>query len=254
MFILIILLILGVAHEAGDSKQAPHPPRSVRVAPQERGREKAEEQSNRATSQRKSDEALRMEAQGLVNVKSYAPDIAVQLAYASSNNLLRAQLYSDFSEAYLQHDAALKLSAAQSIVKSISPNLSLVVYDAVRPQRVQQRCWELARSRGLQHLFMPPKKISMHTYGVAVDVSLINLATRTELDMGGSWDSPGALAAPKREREMLRSGKLSRQQYANRLLLRRAMQAAGFTHIGNEWWHFEACSRKAAQQKYRPVI
>jgi D-alanyl-D-alanine dipeptidase len=246
VFILIILLILGVTHEAGSRKQAAGTS-SAQAAPQ------AEERRH-AAQRGKSDEELRMAAQGLVNVKCYAPDIVVQLAYASSNNILRAQLYSDFSEAYLQKDAAQKLASAQSIVKSISPNLSLVVYDAARPQRIQQRCWELARARRIQYLFTPPKNISMHTYGVAVDVSLINLATRTELDMGGSWDNPGALAAPKREREMLRSGRLSRQQRTNRLLLRRAMQEAGFTPISNEWWHFEACSRKAAQQAYRPVI
>lgn len=246
MFIFIILLILGVAHEASDSAPLTLPPLSARVAPQEAGR-------GSVAARVKSDEELRMEVQGLVNVKSYAPDIVVQLAYASRNNILRTQLYGDFSEAYLQKDAALKLSAAQSIVKSISPTLSIVVHDAVRPQRVQQRCWEIARDKRLQHLFMPPENISMHTYGVAVDVSLLNLATHTELDMGASWDNPSALAAPKREREMLRTGRLSRRQYANRLLLRKAMQEAGFTPISNEWWHFEACSRREARKKYRPV-
>jgi D-alanyl-D-alanine dipeptidase len=245
VFILIILIILGIAHEAGDGRQATLPA-AVRVAPQEAKRRSI-------AAKVKSDEELSMEIQGLVNVKSYAPDIVVRLAYASDNNILRTRLYSDFSEAYLQKDAALKLAAAQSILKSISPNLSLMVHDAVRPQRVQQRCWEIARARKLQYLFMPPENISMHTYGVAVDVSLIDLATQAELDMGASWDKPGALAAPKREREMLRTGRLSRRQHANRLLLRKVMQEAGFTSISNEWWHFEACPRKVAQKKYRPV-
>jgi D-alanyl-D-alanine dipeptidase len=255
MFILIILLILGVAHGASDGKQALPFSAAVRVLPQaEEAAAKAKAERRSVAPRVKSDEELSMEVQGLVNVKGYAPDIVVQLAYASSNNILHTQLYRNFNEAFLQKEAAQKLASAQRIVKSISPNLSLVVHDAARPQRIQQRCWELARARRVQYLFMSPKNISMHTYGVAVDVSLINLATRTELDMGGSWDNPGALAAPKREREMLRSGRLSPQQRANRLLLRRAMHAAGFTSISNEWWHFEACSRKTAQQRYRPII
>ncbi|MDR3187562.1 MAG: hypothetical protein LBT94_00030, partial [Prevotellaceae bacterium] len=231
----------------GDSEQAAQPSPPVQVAPQEAEREDT-------AARVKSDEEIRMELQGLVNVKSYAPDIVVRLAYASSSNILRTQLYHDFNEAYLQEEAALKLSSAQSIVKGISPNLSLVVYDAARPQRIQQQCWEIACGRGLQYLFMPPQHISMHTYGVAVDVSLIDLAACAELDMGGLPDNPSALAAPKREREMLRKGKLSRQQHENRLLLRRVMQAAGFTPISNEWWHFEACSRREAKAKYRPVV
>lgn len=195
-----------------------------------------------------------MEAQGLVNVKSYAPDIIVQLAYASSNNILRTQLYDSFNEAYLQKNAAVKLALAQKIIKNLNPNFSIIVHDATRPQRIQLRCWEIAHARRLQHLFTPPGNISMHTYGVAVDVSLISLSTLTELDMGSSPDDPSALAAPKRERSLLQSGKLTGQQYANRLLLRKAMQTAGFSPIGNEWWHFEACSRREASEKYQPIL
>ncbi|MDR0415555.1 MAG: hypothetical protein LBH84_09120 [Prevotellaceae bacterium] len=248
MFIFIILLILGIAHGTNSSNadNAAATPAPAQASPQK------EEEVARVIA--KSDEALRMEAYGLVNVKSYAPDIVVQLAYASSNNILQTQLYYNFNEAYLQKNAAIKLALAQNIIKSINPGFSIVVHDAVRPQRVQQRCWELARARRMQHLFMPPGNISMHTYGVAVDVSLISLDTNTEVDMGGNPDDPSALAAPKRERDMLQSGRLSQQQYANRLLLRKAMQAAGFSPIGNEWWHFEACSRREAREKYRPII
>ncbi|MDR0711038.1 MAG: M15 family metallopeptidase [Prevotellaceae bacterium] len=248
MFIFIILLIFGVAtHGEIDLKRAASSPPPVRPATQE-----AERRS--VTARVKPVEELRMEMQGLVNVKSYAPDIVVQLAYASSNNILNEQLYHDFNEAYLQKDAALKLSLAQNILKKISPTLSIIVYDAARPQRIQQRCWEIAREKKLQFLFTDPEKISMHTYGVAIDVSLVSLVTNTELDMGGSFDNSGAMAAPKREREMLLSGRLSKQQHANRLLLREVMQAAGFTPISNEWWHFEACTRREAEKKYRPII
>ncbi|MDR1023009.1 MAG: D-alanyl-D-alanine dipeptidase [Prevotellaceae bacterium] len=249
MFLLIILLILGIAHESGSSGNSSS---SSVAPPAQAAQQKAEHRSIGVSA--KSNEAVRMEAQGLVNVKSYAPDIVVQLAYASSNNILRTQLYDSFSEAYLQKNAAVKLALAQRIIKNHNPSFSIVVHDAARPQRVQLRCWEIARARRLQYLFTPPGNISMHTYGVAVDVSLISLSTGAEVDMGSSPDEPGALAAPKRERSLLQSGKLTAQQYANRLLLRKAMQEAGFSPIGNEWWHFEACSRREAREKYRPIL
>lgn len=248
MLIFIILLALGIAHGADKDGRSASAAAAALAAQQQQA------EGGSIAVRVKPDEAIRMEMQGLVNVKDYAPDIVVQLAYASSRNILRAQLYNGFNEAYLQRDAAIKLALAQRIIKSISSDLSLTVHDAARPQRIQQRCWELARARRLQHLFTPPAEISMHTYGVAVDVSLVSRSAHTGLDMGALPDAPGALAAPKRERDMLQSGRLSEQQYANRLLLRRAMQAAGFTTISNEWWHFEACSRKVARAKYRPII
>ncbi len=202
------------------------------------------------TVKQKSDEVLKMELQGLVNVKDFAPSLAVQLAYATTDNLLQTQLYHDFNDAYLQRDAAQKLAIAQRIVQNINSDLSIIVRDAVRPQRVQEQCWELAKQKHLQYLFKNPKDISMHTYGAAVDVSLVSISSKIELDMGCPMDAPGALAAPKREAEMLRLGRLSHEQYANRLLLRNAMTQAGFRAIGNEWWHFEACSRQTAQELY----
>jgi D-alanyl-D-alanine dipeptidase len=202
---------------------------------------------------KKSDEAIKMELQGLVNVKDFAPDIVVELAYATDKNVFQTPLYSDFNEAYLQKEAAQKLAAAQQIIKSIDHDLSLVVRDAARSQRIQELCWELAKAKRLQHLFMPPSEISMHTYGVAVDVSLVSVSRNEELDMGNLADMAGPLAAPKRELEMLKLGKLSYTQYGNRLLLRNAMTQAGFRSISNEWWHFEACSRSAAQGRYKPI-
>jgi len=195
-----------------------------------------------------------MELQGLVNVKDFAPDIVVKLAYATEKNILQTSLYANFNEAYLQKEAAQKLATAQQIIKNINSDLSIVVHDAARPQRIQQRCWELAKEKQLQHLFTPPSVISMHTYGVAVDVSLMSVSRNEVLDMGNLADMAGALAAPKREFEMLAQGKLSYTQYGNRLLLRNAMIQAGFFAISNEWWHFEACSRHTAQEQYKSLL
>lgn len=200
----------------------------------------------------KTNEEIVMEVLGLKNIKDIASNVVVDLAYSKSNNILTTQLY-NHNEAYLQPDAALKLAVAQKNVKDISPYLSLVIHDAARPQSIQQQCWSIAQLKGLQHMFIDPcASISMHSYGVAVDVSILNTATGQELDMGSAVDSP-LLAAPKHEDEMLEKGLLSQTQYNNRQLLRAIMINAGFTPISNEWWHFEACSREEAQRRYMPI-
>jgi D-alanyl-D-alanine dipeptidase len=61
------------------------------------------------------------------------------------------------------------------------------------------------------------------------------------------------LAYPSKEKAMLAAGKLSEQAYKNRLILREAMQSAGFMRIEFEWWHFNAFSRAEAKRRF-PVV
>jgi D-alanyl-D-alanine dipeptidase len=201
----------------------------------------------------KSTEEMRLESLGLVNVRTYVPDIVVRSVYANYNNMLGVKLY-DYHEAYLHPDAALKLTNAQEILRAANTNLGLVVYDATRPQHIQQKCWEFATLKGLQGLFTPPGQISMHSYGVAVDVGLIDLSSYEELDMGGRVDDvTGKLASIQNEDLMVVRGILSNRQLYNRLLLRNVMRAAGFSPIANEWWHFDAFSRYHTYQNYKPI-
>jgi D-alanyl-D-alanine dipeptidase len=201
----------------------------------------------------KSTEELKMESLGLVNLRSYVPDIVVRSVYAGYNNVLGVKLY-DYNEVYLQPGAALKLANAQEILNNANPNLGLVVYDAARPKHIQDKCWEFAILKGMQGLFTPPDQISMHSYGVAVDVGLIDLGTYEELDMGGRVDDiTGKLASIQQEELMVMRGILSNRQLYNRLLLRNAMRAAGFTPIANEWWHFDAFSRYHTYMNFTPI-
>lgn len=73
------------------------------------------------------------------------------------------------------------------------------------------------------------------------------------LDMGTPYDYFGELAYPSREAQLLKAGKLTRQQLTNRQMLRTAMLRAGFTRIEYEWWHFNALSRSRAKATYRVV-
>jgi D-alanyl-D-alanine dipeptidase len=207
---------------------------------------------NPKPSYNKTREEIRLEHHGLVNVREYVPDVVVRSVYANYQNVLGVKLY-DYNEAYLMPGAAIKLANAQEILRAVNPNLGLVVYDAARPQSIQKKCWDFASLKGYRYLFTPPHQVSMHCYGVAVDVGLIDLSTYKELDMGCPIDMPGKLASIQNEDYLVLRGVLSNRQLYNRLLLRNTMRAAGFTPIANEWWHFDAFSRVYAYENFTPI-
>lgn len=191
---------------------------------------------------------------GLVNLKDIDSSIQVDLKYSSTDNFLGTDLYEDLEDAYLQKAVALKVAHAQKLLKDTLPSHSLIVYDAVRPRSIQQKMWETIkvpnklRSKYLSN----PKYGSLHNFGVAVDVSIID-GNQKELDMGTNFDSFKEKAYPVLEEQMLKKGLLTEQQVDNRKLLRSIMKEAGFTGIQTEWWHFNACTRKVARQKFAMI-
>jgi zinc D-Ala-D-Ala dipeptidase len=68
--------------------------------------------------------------------------------------------------------------------------------------------------------------------------------------MGANFDDIRKIAYPSLEAHFLSTGELTKDQIANRVLLRKVMQSQGFRNIPTEWWHFNACSRKEAKLKY----
>jgi D-alanyl-D-alanine dipeptidase len=199
-----------------------------------------------------SPEAKLLERAGLVNIRDLDSSILVRLLYATENNFVGKQMYKSLREAYLQADAANRLVAAQQYLKQINPDLKLIVYDAARPQWAQEIMWNRVKNTPMRKYVASPQRISMHTYGVAVDVSIMDKNDR-ELDMGTPVDFLGAPAEPKNEAKYLASGELTHVQIENRKLLRTVMKKAGFGGIPNEWWHFEAFTRAEAQKKYVPI-
>jgi D-alanyl-D-alanine dipeptidase len=197
-------------------------------------------------------EALRLKDAGLVDIHDLNTSIVVHLLYATENNFVGEQMYKSLREAYLQTEAANKLVRAQKYLQEINADCKLIVYDAARPQWAQEIMWNRVKDTPMKRYVANPQRISMHTYGVAVDVSILDKNNK-ELDMGTPVDFLGALAEPKNETKYLDSGELTRKQVQNRELLRTVMKKAGFRGISNEWWHFEACSRAEAQKKYVPV-
>jgi D-alanyl-D-alanine dipeptidase len=190
---------------------------------------------------------------GLVNVQQIAPGILVELKYSTTDNFLGFDVYGDLNTAFLQPDVAQKLAAAQKALSKRRPGYVLLIYDAARPVSVQQKMWDTLRNRPLdrsKYVSNPANGGSLHNYGAAVDLTIAD-STGKPIDMGTPYDFFGPEAHPSREAEMLAAGKLTTAQIENRKLLREVMRSAGFFGITSEWWHYNACTRAAAKEKYK---
>jgi D-alanyl-D-alanine dipeptidase len=156
------------------------------------------------------------------------PSIKFDIRYATSNNFMGFPLY-DRPAAYLQRPAAEALGrVAQQLAKD---GFGLLVYDAYRPWFVSQMFWDATPESA--HMFVAdPAAGSRHNRGCAVDLTLYHLSSGDPVHMTGRYDE------------------MSRRSYADfiggtseqrslRDLLRRAMEAEGFTVYPQEWWHFD---------------
>lgn len=193
--------------------------------------------------------------QGLVNLEKIIPGIKVELKYSTTDNFFGQDVYGELSNAYLQPEVAEQLKKAQELLQKEYPDFTLLVYDGARPLSVQQILWDnLDKPDSLKPLYVAdPKTGSLHNFGVAVDLTIFDTKADSTLDMGTGYDFFGYAAYPDREKQMLAEGVLNSEQIENRELLREVMNAAGFTGIGSEWWHFNAYSRKKAGEKFKLV-
>jgi zinc D-Ala-D-Ala dipeptidase len=189
---------------------------------------------------------------GLVDIQKLDPTIEVQLKYSTTDNFIKTDVYGDLERAYLQPMAAQKLVKAQQLLKKIRPNYHLLVYDGARPRSVTVIFWNkmshLPPNRR-EDFVADPKQGSIHNFGCAVDLTIADQNGKV-LDMGTPFDYFGDLAYPTKEDYMLKIGKLTTQQVANRKLLRSVMKQAGYGSIISEWWHFNAMPRVKAKAIY----
>ncbi len=189
-----------------------------------------------------------------LRISDYNQTIEVNLKYATTDNFMHRNMYGNFREAYLQKEVALKLISAQHLLERIKPKYHLIIYDAVRPMSVQALMWDsIEISPYMKYKYLSnPKFHSLHNYGAAVDVSIVD-GEGNPLDMGTPFDCFCELAYPYFEKQFLKNGTLTSEQYQNRLLLRKVMQANHFSGISTEWWHFNYCSLKYAKSHF-PLI
>ncbi len=192
--------------------------------------------------------------EGLVCISDIDSTILVDLKYSTIDNFLKIDMYGDFDKAYFRKETAEKLKKAQTLLKKQKPSYSLIVFDATRPRTIQKLMWDSIKvPKSQKHKYLAnPKYISMHSYGLAVDLSIVD-STGNEIDMGTKYDSFEELAYPVLEQIMLKKGLLSEKQVQNRLLLRDVMTKAGFNTITTEWWHFSIYSKQEAKKLFSAI-
>ena len=179
--------------------------------------------------------------------------IQVDLRYATDNNFVGRDLYSPYDCAWLHFEAASALEKVVAWLAARRPDLTPLVLDALRPQRVQQQLWDALEGTGLQMYLANPERGSIHSYGMALDITLLDADGR-ELDMGTGFDDMTNLSHPALEEGFLQAGQLTEAQVANRRLLRDAMLQAGFLGINTEWWHFDCGDRELVRRSFRRVL
>ncbi len=136
----------------------------------------------------------------------------------------------------------------------------LKVYDAYRPQMAVShfvRWAEDLEDTRMKPYFYPNETKDVlfekgyiaaksgHSRGSTIDLTLFDMATGKEVDMGGTFDYFGLESHPDwcgnpdtRKYEGKAQGGITETQFRNRMILRAAMLRHGFKPLVEEWWHF----------------
>lgn len=193
---------------------------------------------------------------GLVDIQSIDSTIRVDVKYATTDNFMGRVIYADFHKVYLQPKVAERLGKAQKTLQDIDSTLTLLVFDGARPRSVQQEMWDAMDTIPFHErikFLSNPANGSIHNYGCAVDLTIMNKETGEWLDMGAGYDDLKKIAYPRHEAKFLGLGELSKEQVKNRKLLRQVMKGGGFWVIQTEWWHFNAYTRDKAKELYEII-
>ena len=202
------------------------------------------------------------DSRAFVVLADVVPDAILEVRYFSTYNFVGTRI-----DGYRQPVAMLTRIAADSL-RAVSDDVKamgyrLKVYDAYRPQKAVDNFvrWAEDISDTLMKPYFYPeldKSVlfdqgyiaakSGHTRGSTVDLTLFDMTTEKELDMGGTFDFFGPESHPDfcgnpdtdtYTGGMLPAGRtITETQFHNRMILRRAMMRHGFKPIDTEWWHF----------------
>ena len=181
------------------------------------------------------------------------PGVRHELRYGSADNFAGRDLYSPYDCAWLHREGADALERSRDALAKSHLHLSLLVLDALRPQRVQERLWAQLEGTGLQIYLANPQRGSIHSFGMAVDVTLCDARGR-ELDMATPFDDLTERSHPVLEEALLAKGEIARAGVENRRILRAAMAAGGWQGISREWWHFDAGDRERIRATFTRVL
>ena len=180
-----------------------------------------------------------------VVVTDVVPDVVLEIRYYSTYNFVGDRI-DGYEEpvALLTREAAEALKVANDLL--MMNGFRLKIFDAYRPQSAVDHFKRWAHDRNdrrMQQTFYPRvdkaylfslgyvSSHSGHSRGSTVDLTLIDMETGMEVDMGGHFDLLDS-------RSHFDSPDVTAVQHAHRVILREAMSAAGFRPYAKEWWHF----------------
>jgi D-alanyl-D-alanine dipeptidase len=166
----------------------------------------------------------------LVDVRSVDSTILVDARYAGANNFTGARLPGyDAPRALLRREAAAALGRVQARLRT--GGLGLLVFDGYRPVRATLAMVDWAEHVGRTALLDDGyiARRSRHNQGVAIDLTLVDPASGTPMDMGTPFDTFSEAAHTANA-----AGRVRRY----RQLLVRVMESEGFANYEKEWWHF----------------
>ncbi|MEY2440548.1 MAG: zinc D-Ala-D-Ala dipeptidase [Verrucomicrobiota bacterium] len=163
----------------------------------------------------------------LVDIKSADPTIVVDLRYAGTNNVAGRRLYPKDMPAFIRPEIVPRLRAAQKFLRSFDYRLK--IWDAYRPEAAQKSLWRAIHNSD----YVADPEVgpgSMHTWGIAVDCTLVDTFNRP-VAMPTDFDNftPAAMS---------RYSGTDRAVRNHLRLLQVAMAASGFYGFRSEWWHF----------------
>ena len=185
------------------------------------------------------------DSSGFLLLADYVPNIIQEIRYHSTYNFI-----GDRIDGYEEPCALLTKEAARAL-KSVSNEMivqgyRLKVFDAYRPVCAVKHfiLWGIEdQDIRMKPYFYPDlekqelfakgyiAKESSHSRGSTVDLTLLDMSTGKELDMGSPFDLFSEASHPD-------YCGITEEQYDNRMILRRVMTRNGFQPIDCEWWHF----------------
>jgi zinc D-Ala-D-Ala dipeptidase len=166
----------------------------------------------------------------LTDVRTLDPKIVVDLRYATANNFTGSPLPGYLANrAFMRREAAAALARVEADLRP--RGLGLKVFDAYRPVRATLAMVEWTQRVNRPELLTDGyiASRSRHNLGLAIDLTLIDLATGRELEMGTPFDTFSVAA---------HTANASGEAAANRQKLKAAMEREGFVNYDQEWWHF----------------
>ena len=188
---------------------------------------------------------LTADPSGFVVLADYAPHIVQEIRYYSTFNFIGERI-----DGYEEPCALLTKEAARAL-KAVSNELivqgyRLKVFDAYRPVCAVKQfiLWGIEdQDIRMKPYFYPDlekqdlfikgyiAKLSSHSRGSSVDLTLLDMSTGKEVDMGSPFDMFSLVSHPDYKG-------ITEEQYANRMALQHVMVRNGFDPIDCEWWHF----------------